>query len=95
MSCTFHNVFAAIFQQKSRASTIQSAVAIETTIKALGHVNMSLKIATNVSFEDEDEGDGVDSKANVNGTANAVEAKVINDGHAKQKAIDQMMLPYL
>ncbi|GAN03457.1 hypothetical protein MAM1_0041d02910 [Mucor ambiguus] len=31
--------------------------------------------------------------ADDNGAAKAVEAKVIN-GHAKQEAIDQMMLPY-
>ncbi|GAN03296.1 hypothetical protein MAM1_0038d02749 [Mucor ambiguus] len=45
-------------------------------------------------FKDKNEGDAVDSKANNNGTANAVEAKVIH-GHAEQEAIDQMMLPYL
>ncbi|GAN06080.1 hypothetical protein MAM1_0111d05557 [Mucor ambiguus] len=45
-------------------------------------------IATNVSFEDENEGNAVDSKANDNGTANAVEATtVIISGHAKQEAI--------
>ncbi|GAN05572.1 hypothetical protein MAM1_0095c05043 [Mucor ambiguus] len=42
----------------------------------------------------ENEGDAVDSKANNNGTANIVDAKVIN-GHAEQEAIEQMMLPYL
>ncbi|GAN00655.1 hypothetical protein MAM1_0001d00077 [Mucor ambiguus] len=46
------------------------------------------------SFKNENEGDAVDSKAKNNGTANAVEAKVIND-HAEQEAIDQMVLPYL
>ncbi|GAN07300.1 hypothetical protein MAM1_0156c06796 [Mucor ambiguus] len=51
-------------------------------------------IATNGSFKVENEGDAVDSKANNNGNANAVEAKVIN-GQAEQEAIDQMMLPYL
>ncbi|GAN02505.1 hypothetical protein MAM1_0023c01949 [Mucor ambiguus] len=56
--------------------------------------NTSLQIATNDFFEDENEGDAVDSKAINNGTGNAVEAKVIN-GHAEQEAIDQMMLPYL
>ncbi|GAN05729.1 hypothetical protein MAM1_0100c05203 [Mucor ambiguus] len=55
---------------------------------------MPLNIATNVSFKDENEADTVDSKANNNGTANAIEAKVIN-GHTEQEAIDQMMLPYL
>ncbi|GAN06709.1 hypothetical protein MAM1_0133d06197 [Mucor ambiguus] len=60
----------------------------------LGHANILLDIATNDSFKDENEGDSVDSKANNNVTANAVEAKVIN-GHAEQKAIDQIMLPYL
>ncbi|GAN11011.1 hypothetical protein MAM1_0449d10563, partial [Mucor ambiguus] len=49
---------------------------------------------TTIKVPDENEDDAVDSKANSNGTANAVEAKVIN-GHAEQKAIDQMMLPYL
>ncbi|GAN09883.1 hypothetical protein MAM1_0300d09416 [Mucor ambiguus] len=60
-------------------------VAIETTIKVLIHINMPLNITTNVSFEDEHEGDDVASKANDNGITNAVEAKVIN-GHAEQKA---------
>ncbi|GAN03689.1 hypothetical protein MAM1_0046d03144 [Mucor ambiguus] len=68
---------------------------IETTIKVLGHVNILLNLATNDSLKDENEGGAVDSnKANNNGTANAVEAKVIN-GHAEQEAIYQMMLPYL
>ncbi|GAN03933.1 hypothetical protein MAM1_0051c03389 [Mucor ambiguus] len=51
-----------------------------------------LDIAINGSFKNENEGGAVDSKANNNGTANAVEAKVIN-GHAEQKDICQMMLP--
>ncbi|GAN01373.1 hypothetical protein MAM1_0007d00806 [Mucor ambiguus] len=42
----------------------------------------------------ENKGDAVDSKANNNGTSDAVEAKAIN-GHAEQEAIYQMMLPYL
>ncbi|GAN01434.1 hypothetical protein MAM1_0007c00867 [Mucor ambiguus] len=54
---------------------------------------MSLNIATNVSFEDENEGDRVDSKANDNGTANAVKATIINDGHAKQEVTDAVALP--
>ncbi|GAN08012.1 hypothetical protein MAM1_0186c07518 [Mucor ambiguus] len=54
-------------------------------------VNITFNIATtNVSFENENESDAVDSKANNNATANAIEAKVIN-GHAEQEAIDQMM----
>jgi hypothetical protein len=69
-------------------------VAIEATIKVLSHANILLGIATNDSFEDETEGDAVDSKANNNGTANAAEAKAVS-GHAEQKAIDQMMLLYL
>ncbi|GAN05037.1 hypothetical protein MAM1_0080c04506 [Mucor ambiguus] len=69
-------------------------ITIETKIKVLGHANISLDIATNNSFKDENEGDAVDSKANNNGTANTVEAKVIN-GHAEQEAMDQMMLPDL
>ncbi|GAN03911.1 hypothetical protein MAM1_0051c03367 [Mucor ambiguus] len=44
--------------------------------------------------KNENEGDAVDSEANNNGIANAVEAKVINR-HTEQEAIDQMMLPYL
>ncbi|GAN06485.1 hypothetical protein MAM1_0125d05969 [Mucor ambiguus] len=70
-------------------------VPIETIIKECGHhVNIPLNIATNLSFEDEDEGNTVDIKADDNGTANTVEAKVIN-GHAEQEAIYQVMLPYL
>ncbi|GAN05313.1 hypothetical protein MAM1_0087d04783 [Mucor ambiguus] len=76
------------------AWTIQSTVAIDTTIKVLGHVNMRLDIATNVCFEDENEADAIESKADDNGTADAVEANVIN-GHAEQEFIVQMMLPYL
>ncbi|GAN06084.1 hypothetical protein MAM1_0111c05561 [Mucor ambiguus] len=87
-------VFAAFFERKSRASTIHSTVAIERTINVLGHVNMSLNIATNVSFEDENEGNAVASKANDNGTANTVEATtVIISGHAKQEATDDVALP--
>ncbi|GAN11234.1 hypothetical protein MAM1_0511c10793 [Mucor ambiguus] len=72
----------------------KSKVPIETIIKEWGHdVNILLNIATNVSFEDEDEGDTIDIKADDNGTANAVEAKVVN-GHAEQEAIGQMMLLY-
>ncbi|GAN09181.1 hypothetical protein MAM1_0249c08703 [Mucor ambiguus] len=89
-----HNVFAAFFKREIRASTIQSTVAIETTVKVIGHANSLLDIATNDSFKDENKSDVADSKANNNGTANAVEAKVIN-GHSEQEAIDQMMLPYL
>ncbi|GAN02243.1 hypothetical protein MAM1_0019c01684 [Mucor ambiguus] len=73
---------------------IQSTVAIETTIKVLGHANILLDIAANDSFKNENEGGAVDSKANNNGTANTVEAKVVN-GHAEQEVIDQMMLSYL
>ncbi|GAN03641.1 hypothetical protein MAM1_0045c03096 [Mucor ambiguus] len=64
--------------------TIQSAVAIETTIDMLGHVTMPLNIATGVSLEDENEGDAVDNKnVDDNGTLNAVEANPLN-GQAKQ-----------
>ncbi|GAN10001.1 hypothetical protein MAM1_0311d09535 [Mucor ambiguus] len=49
-------------------------------------------VVTNVSFEDENEGDTVDSKANDNGAANAIESKVINSNHAKQKATDDVAL---
>ncbi|GAN00966.1 hypothetical protein MAM1_0003d00394 [Mucor ambiguus] len=73
---------------------IKAPVAIETTIKVLDHANILLNLATNDSYEDENEGVAVESKANNNGAANAVEAKVINR-HAEQKAIYQMMLPYL
>ncbi|GAN07466.1 hypothetical protein MAM1_0162d06963 [Mucor ambiguus] len=54
---------------------------------------MPLNIATNVSFEDKNEGDAVYSKVNDNdGTANAVEVKAIN-GHAEQEATDDAALP--
>ncbi|GAN11434.1 hypothetical protein MAM1_0603d10997 [Mucor ambiguus] len=54
---------------------------------------MSLNIATNGSFEDDEEGGAVDNKANDNGTANnTVEAKVIN-GHAEQEATDDVVFP--
>ncbi|GAN04607.1 hypothetical protein MAM1_0068c04068 [Mucor ambiguus] len=49
-------------------------------MKVLGHVNMPLDIATDVSFEDENEGDAVDTT-------------VINDGHAKQEVADAVALP--
>ncbi|GAN07723.1 hypothetical protein MAM1_0173c07226 [Mucor ambiguus] len=88
------NALAAFFQRKFRASTIQSTVAIETTLKVLSNANILLNIATNDSFKDENEGDAVDSKANNNVSANTVEAKPIN-GHAEQEAIYQMMLLYL
>ncbi|GAN02940.1 hypothetical protein MAM1_0031c02390 [Mucor ambiguus] len=55
---------------------------------------MTLNIATDVSFEDENEGDTVDSRVHDNDTANSVEATVIN-GHVEQEAIVQMMLSYL
>ncbi|GAN01096.1 hypothetical protein MAM1_0004c00527 [Mucor ambiguus] len=92
MYFTVHNVFTAFFEQKSRASTIQSAVATETTIKALSHVNISLNIATNVS-KDENEGTAVDIKTSDSYAANAVKATVINDGHAKQEATDDVASP--
>ncbi|GAN09979.1 hypothetical protein MAM1_0308c09512 [Mucor ambiguus] len=77
-----------LFEWKSRASAIRSTVAIETTIKLLGHVNMPFNFATNVSLEDKNECDAVDSKADdSNSTANVVEGKVINC-HAKQEATD-------
>ncbi|GAN00620.1 hypothetical protein MAM1_0001c00042 [Mucor ambiguus] len=89
---TVLNIFAAFFDRKSRALTTQSTVAIETTIKVLGHVNIPLNIATDISFEDENEGYVVNSKADDNGTANAVEANVIN-GYAEQEATDDVALP--
>ncbi|GAN04041.1 hypothetical protein MAM1_0053c03499 [Mucor ambiguus] len=73
---------------------IQSTVAIKTTIKVFGHANIPLEIDTHDSFKGENKGAAIDSRANNNGTANAVAAKVIN-GHAKQETICQMMLPYL
>ncbi|GAN09669.1 hypothetical protein MAM1_0282d09200 [Mucor ambiguus] len=69
---------------------------METTIKVLDHVNIPFKIATDVSFEDENEGDAVDSKVDdYGGIANAVEAnnKVIISGHAEQEATDDVALP--
>ncbi|GAN04628.1 hypothetical protein MAM1_0069d04089 [Mucor ambiguus] len=69
-------------------------VAIETTIKVIGHANILLDIATNDSFKDKNEGDTVDSNANDNSTANAVEATtVIISGHAEQEATDDIALP--
>ncbi|GAN04287.1 hypothetical protein MAM1_0059c03747 [Mucor ambiguus] len=55
---------------------------------------MPFKVATNVFFENENEGNAVDSRVvdNSNGTASAVEAKVIN-GHAKQETTDDVALP--
>ncbi|GAN11901.1 hypothetical protein MAM1_1231c11525, partial [Mucor ambiguus] len=88
-----HGVFAVFFGRKSRTSTIQSTVAVETTIKVLGYVNMPFNIATNVFFENENENDVFDSKDDGNGTANAVEAKVMN-GHAEQETVtDNFALP--
>ncbi|GAN05255.1 hypothetical protein MAM1_0086c04724 [Mucor ambiguus] len=85
-----NNVFTAFFEQKFRASTIQSTVVIETTIKVLDHhVNTPLNIATYVSFnQDKNEG-------GKGGTANTVEANkvVINDHHAEQQAVDNVALP--
>ncbi|GAN03495.1 hypothetical protein MAM1_0041d02949 [Mucor ambiguus] len=54
---------------------------------------MSLNIATNVSFEDEDERDAVYIKANDNSAANAGKYSVINNGYAKQEATDDVTLP--
>ncbi|GAN03695.1 hypothetical protein MAM1_0046c03150 [Mucor ambiguus] len=62
-------------------------------IKVCGHVNIPLNIATNVSFEDENEGDIVDIKADDNSAADAGESKVINNGHAMQEATDNVTLP--
>ncbi|GAN01855.1 hypothetical protein MAM1_0013c01290 [Mucor ambiguus] len=55
---------------------------------------MPFNIATNVSFEDENEGgNAVDSKTNNCGNAaNAVKSKFI-DGHAEQKATGDVALP--
>ncbi|GAN08334.1 hypothetical protein MAM1_0200c07843 [Mucor ambiguus] len=67
---------------------------IETTIKALGHANILLDIVTNDSFEDKNEGDIVGSKANDNGTANAVEATTVTiSSHDEQEATDDVALP--
>ncbi|GAN10246.1 hypothetical protein MAM1_0334c09784 [Mucor ambiguus] len=55
---------------------------------------MSLRIATNASFEDKNEVDTVDRKVNDSGTVNAVEATtVIISGHAEQEATDDVALP--
>ncbi|GAN11562.1 hypothetical protein MAM1_0699d11131 [Mucor ambiguus] len=89
---TVRNVFTAFFEQKSRASTIQLTVALETTINVLGHVDLPSSIVANVSFQDENEGDAFDSKAGDNGTAKAIEAEVIN-GYAEQEATDDVGLP--
>ncbi|GAN11741.1 hypothetical protein MAM1_0878d11326 [Mucor ambiguus] len=71
---------------------IQVTVAIETTIKALDYVNMPLSITTNVSFEDENEEDTVDSSiTDDSGTTSAVETTLIN-GHAEQDATDDVVL---
>ncbi|GAN09759.1 hypothetical protein MAM1_0289d09291 [Mucor ambiguus] len=53
---------------------------------------MLLNLSTNVSFEDENEGDAVDSKVDDNGSTNAIEAKAVN-GHAEQGATDDGVLP--
>ncbi|GAN08000.1 hypothetical protein MAM1_0185c07505 [Mucor ambiguus] len=54
---------------------------------------MSLNIATNVSFEDENKVDTVDSKANDNDIANAVETTaVIISGHVEQDSTDDVVL---
>ncbi|GAN11673.1 hypothetical protein MAM1_0801d11254 [Mucor ambiguus] len=53
---------------------------VKRVIKVLGHVNIPLKIATNVSFKNENKG------------GDAVNTEVIND-HAKQKATDNAALP--
>ncbi|GAN09873.1 hypothetical protein MAM1_0299c09406 [Mucor ambiguus] len=68
-------------------------VAIETKINVLGYVNIPLNIATNVSFENENEGDIVDSRVvdSNNATYNAVEAEAINV-HAEQEATDDIAL---
>jgi hypothetical protein len=62
-------------------------VPIETLRKECGHVNKPFNIATSVSFEYEHKRDAVDIMSNSNGTANAVEAKVIN-GHVEQETVD-------
>ncbi|GAN05898.1 hypothetical protein MAM1_0104d05374 [Mucor ambiguus] len=94
-SFTVHNAFAVFFKQKSTASTIQSRVAIATTIKVLGHVQMSLNIATTVPLmRDENKGEAIDIKSDgSNGTANAVEAIKVIDGHAEQEATGDVALP--
>ncbi|GAN03553.1 hypothetical protein MAM1_0043d03008 [Mucor ambiguus] len=90
-----YNVFAAFIEREFRASTIQSTVAIETAIKVLDHANILLDIATNDSFKDENGGVTVDSKANDNSTANAVEeaTTVIISSHDEQEATDDVALP--
>jgi hypothetical protein len=62
----------------------QSTLAIETTIKVLGHVNMPLNIATNDSFENGNESGAADSKDDDNDTTNAVEANRVINGHVEQ-----------
>ncbi|GAN02433.1 hypothetical protein MAM1_0022d01876 [Mucor ambiguus] len=55
---------------------------------------MPLNTTTNVSFEDENEGDAIDIKADGNGTASAVEAiTVVISGHAEHEATDDIALP--
>ncbi|GAN05813.1 hypothetical protein MAM1_0102d05289 [Mucor ambiguus] len=55
---------------------------------------MPLNIATNISFEDENEDDVVDSKSNDNDTtANSVEANKGINGYAEQEATDDVALP--
>ncbi|GAN06888.1 hypothetical protein MAM1_0140c06378 [Mucor ambiguus] len=49
-------------------------------------------VVTNVSFEDENEGGAVASKADDNGAANAFEYKVINNNYAKQEATGDVAL---
>ncbi|GAN01918.1 hypothetical protein MAM1_0013d01355 [Mucor ambiguus] len=53
---------------------------------------MPQNIATNVSFEDENQGGTVDNIADDNGTTIAVEAKLISD-HTEQKATDDIAFP--
>ncbi|GAN08913.1 hypothetical protein MAM1_0231d08433 [Mucor ambiguus] len=51
-------------------------------------------MTANDSFKDKNKGDAVDSKANDNGTTNAVEATtVIISGYAEQEATDDVVLP--
>ncbi|GAN05821.1 hypothetical protein MAM1_0102d05297 [Mucor ambiguus] len=54
---------------------------------------MPLNIATNISFEDENEDDVVDSKSNDNDTANSVEANKGINGYAEQESTDDVALP--
>ncbi|GAN02978.1 hypothetical protein MAM1_0032d02428 [Mucor ambiguus] len=51
--------------------------------------------STNVSFKDENEGDAVDGKADDDGTAHAVEAKVSVNAMPNKRLLLQMMLSYL